>query len=229
MTVVADNLEQVSIDAGRLLGSLLERAPAVTVLATSRVRLSCRGERVLTVPPLDTGAARVPTGGAALVEIPAAVEMFVSRVNSAFPDVRLDDQLDDVRELCRTLGGLPLAIELAAAQARTMTPRQYRARIQALLTSNAPKGSAGETLRASIEASLRLVPTLARERFPLLAVFSGGFTLEAVEAVCDDFGDATDPAVWLADLVDASLVYPVESPAGRRFMLLEPLRIAAAR
>ena len=124
--VVLDNLESIA-NGGRLVHDLVDRTSCLTVLSTSRLPLRLRAEHEIPVPPLE-----VPPEGASSEEIAAApaVEMFVDRALAVAPDFRLRDHADDVADLCRFLDGLPLAIELAAANTRLLTPGQIRAALE---------------------------------------------------------------------------------------------------
>src|SRR4051794_38179220 len=222
--VVLDNLESIS-NGDRLVRDLVDRASCLTVLATSRLPLRLRAEHEIPVPPLA-----VPREGAPAEEIAAApaVEMFVDRATAVAPDFRLRDHLDDVADLCRFLDGLPLAIELAAAQARLLTPAQIRSALQedlGLLTariSDLPERQ--QTLAATIEWSYDRLDPNARTVADRLALFERGFTVEAVEAVCRDVPDVLGA---LAQIVEARLVRSVYTRVEVRFVMLGTIRAYA--
>lgn len=222
--VVLDNLE--SIDDGELLvRDLLERTSQLTIMATSRLPLHLRAEHDLPVPPLE-----VPAEGASADEVAAApaVEMFVDRATAVAPDFSLPDHLDDVAELCRFLDGLPLAIELAAAHARLLTPGQIRSALESDLglltghTSDLPERQ--QTLAATIEWSYARLAPSARLVADRLSLFERGFTVEAVEAICDDVPDVLEA---LAQIVEARLIRPVDSRVEVRFVVLGTVRAYA--
>jgi predicted ATPase/DNA-binding SARP family transcriptional activator len=219
--VVLDNLESVDGAAG-LVADLVERAPGPTVLATSRLPLLIRPERDVFVPPLG-----VPALGAGRDEVLAtpSVAMFIDRAAALAPHTRLEDQLEDVAELCRFLDGFPLAIELAAAQVRLLTPRSIRAALDLDLsvlrahTVDLPERQ--QTLTATIQWSYDRLDDDGRRLADRLAMFERSFTLEAVEAVC---GDIPDVLGALTQVVEARLVRPAESRVEVRFVSLGTVR-----
>jgi predicted ATPase len=197
MLLVLDNLEQV-VSAAPELGQLVDVCPNLRVLATSRERLRVQSEVEYSVPPL--GAAD-------------AVALFCERTQLP-PD-------DPIAQLCRRLDHLPLAIELAAARASVMSPSQMLDRLARrldLLKGGRDTVARQQTLRATIEWSHELLDDDEKRLFTHLAVFSGGWTLDAAEAVCDADNDV------LQSLVDKSLVRHV----GERFNMLETIREYAA-
>ena len=222
--VVLDNLESIA-DGARLVHDLVEGTSCLTVLSTSRLPLQLRAEYEIPIPPLE-----VPREGAGADEIAAApaVEMFVDRAIAVAPDFRLIDHADDVAELCRFLDGLPLAIELAAANVRLLTPAQIRSTLEGDLglltahTSDVPERQ--QTLAATIEWSYDRLDPAARTVADRLALFERGFTVEAVEAVCDDVPDVL---AALAQIVEARLIRPSSSRVEVRFVVLGTVRAYA--
>ncbi|WP_455569742.1 AfsR/SARP family transcriptional regulator [Streptomyces rubrogriseus] len=213
MLIVLDNCEHVVDAAARLTEELLARCPHLTVLATSREPLGVRGESLRPVEPLPE---------------PAALRLLADRGAAARPGFRVDADEETAAacaEICRRLDGLPLAIELAAARLRMLTPRQIADRLDdrfRLLTSGSrtvlPRQ---QTLRAVVDWSWDLLDVDEREVLGRLSVFAGGCDLAAAEAVC---GPAALDA--LGSLVDKSLVVaaPVTdrlSGDGMRYRLLE--------
>ncbi|MBQ0968697.1 winged helix-turn-helix domain-containing protein [Streptomyces sp. RK23] len=213
MLIVLDNCEHVVDAAARLTEELLARCPHLTVLATSREPLGVRGESLRPVEPLPE---------------PAALRLLADRGAAARPGFRVDADEETAAacaEICRRLDGLPLAIELAAARLRMLTPRQIADRLDdrfRLLTSGSrtvlPRQ---QTLRAVVDWSWDLLDADEREVLGRLSVFAGGCDLAAAEAVC---GPAALDA--LGSLVDKSLVVaaPVTdrlSGDGMRYRLLE--------
>ncbi|MFC7616787.1 ATP-binding protein [Actinokineospora soli] len=203
-----DNCEHV-VDAGAdLVAAVLAACPGVEVLATSRQSLGVAGEQVLPVPPLDG-----PGGD--------AVALFADRAAAVWPGFRLsDDNRDDVARLCARLGGLPLAIELAAARVRSLSPRQIADRIGAgsdlLTTAHRGTPERHRSLRAAIDWSHELCSPEERAAWARLAVFAGGFELDAAEQVC---------GAPLADVVDGLVDKAVLVREGEsRLRMLEPLR-----
>ncbi|MFC8067766.1 BTAD domain-containing putative transcriptional regulator [Streptomyces sp. NPDC057293] len=213
MLIVLDNCEHVVEAAARLTEELLARCPHLTVLATSREPLGVPGESLRPVEPLPE---------------PAALRLLADRGAAARPGFRPDADDDTAAacaEICRRLDGLPLAIELAAARLRMLTPRQIADRLDdrfRLLTSGSrtvlPRQ---QTLRAVVDWSWDLLDADEREVLGRLSVFAGGCDLAAAEAVC---GPAALDA--LGSLVDKSLVVaaPVtdrQTGEGMRYRLLE--------
>jgi predicted ATPase/class 3 adenylate cyclase len=229
LLLVADNFEQVA-EAGPVLEELLGAAPRLRAIVTSRVVLSLRGEQEYAVPPLPVpDPDRLPRDLAEL-EAMAAVRLFRERAAAASPRFVLTAaNAPVVAEVCARLDGLPLAIELAATRTKVLTPEQILDRLKrrlALLTSgprSLPKRQ--QTLRAAIAWSYDLLDEAERRLFARLSVFTGGWTFEAAEAVCEPEAFGLDALDGLTSLVDQSLVRRVELP-GRpaRFSMLETIR-----
>jgi predicted ATPase/class 3 adenylate cyclase len=214
LLLVADNFEQVA-EAGPVIEELLGAAPGLRTIVTSRVVLSLRGEQEYPVPPLPG------------VE---AVRLFCERAVAASPSFALtEENTPVVAEIAARLDGLPLAIELAASRAKVLTPAQILARLErrlSILTSGARSlPERQRTLRAAIAWSHDLLDPVGRRLFARLSVFTGGWTFESAEAVCDPGALGVDALDGLTSLVDQSLVRRVEPP-GRppRFSMLETIR-----
>jgi predicted ATPase/DNA-binding CsgD family transcriptional regulator len=226
LLLVLDNLEQV-LDVAADLADLLETCPALTILATSRSVLRVSGEQVFAVPPLPLPT---PDRGATVEDLAqcAAVKLFVARARAADSGFTLTGQnAPTVATICRRLDGLPLAIELAAARVRVLPPETLLARLSeplALLTGGARDLPLRlQTLRNTVEWSHDLLSPQERTLFRRLAVFVGGCTLEAAEAVCGEAG--LDVLERLSALVDQSLLQRVELPgAPPRYGMLETIR-----
>jgi len=226
--LVLDNLEQL-VDAAPMIGRLIEEAPRLVVLATSREPLRLRAERELPIAPLP-----VPTGGAPISPEEAlaspAVQLFVERAKAVKPGFVLDaSNVAEVVAICRRLDGLPLAIELAAARVRILTPAALLARLDqrlAILTGGARDLPARQqTLRATIEWSHDLLEPPERALFARLGVFAGGCSFEAAEAICGAAGGLEiDLFDGVASLVQKSLLRQVEGPGGEaRFTMLQTI------
>ena len=215
--IILDNCEHVLAESAEAVSALLRANGDVRVLATSREPLGLLGEMISRVPPLS-----LPDGERGPEEEISceAVQLFVDRAIAAragFSLTRLN--MEAVVEICRTLEGLPLAIELAAARAKTLTPQDIRARLSdrfRLLTGGHGRH---QTLRSTINWSYDLLPENERALFRRLSVFAGGFDLQAVEAI---YGDSLDA---IEHLVDKSLVIVEQlGDDGLRYRLLETLR-----
>ena len=210
--VVLDNCEHVIDACARLAEELLRAGPGVRVLATSREPLHCEGEVAWRVPSLAE-----------------ASRLFVERA-AADPDFSPTGQDDaTIEEICRRLDGMPLAIELAAARVAALSLEQIAARLgdslDVLAAGSRTARTRQQTLRATIEWSHDLLTGEERVLFRRLAIFAGGFTLEAAEDVCASGPIARRRIVdLLARLVDKSLV----TVTGRRFRLLDTIRQYAA-
>jgi predicted ATPase len=214
--LVLDNFEQV-LDAAPVVAQLLQRAPLLHVLVTSRVVLSLRGEQEWRVDPL--GLLPPGTSAAALAEAPA-VRLFVDRVRDVRPGFELtDDNAASIAELCRRLDGLPLALELAAGWMRLLTPEQLLKRLDERLQH--PRRLADlpdrqQTMSATIEWSYDLLPPPAQRLLARLSVFAAPFTAEAAEAISGPEGpeasDAAEVTENLATLLDHSMLSPAARP-----------------
>ena len=226
--LVLDNMEHVLASAP-FVARLLAECPAVSVLATSRAPLAVQGEQTFPVPPLAT-----PVKGALDIADSEAVQLFVSRARAVKPSLVLDDEsLAAVGEICRRLDGLPLALELAAARATLLSPRAILARLEQrvdlLRADVADRPARHSTMRAVIDWSYNLLTESERVLFGRLAVFAGGASLDAVEAVARDLvrdSDVSMPALELvSSLASKSLVQAEEQPDGEpRFVMLETVR-----
>jgi predicted ATPase/DNA-binding SARP family transcriptional activator len=203
LLLLVDNFEQV-LPAAPAIARLLDAAPRLKIVVTSRASLRIAAEREYEVPPLADDE---------------AAELFISRAQAANANFDLSEQnAAAVAELCARLEGLPLAIELAAARTKLLPPSTLLARLTnrlAVLTGgrrDAPQHQ--QTLRMTLDWSYDLLDPAAQELFARLSVFSGGWTLDAAEAVC---GATLDE---LGALVDESLV----RLRGERFSMLEIVR-----
>ncbi|MEU8160538.1 BTAD domain-containing putative transcriptional regulator [Micromonospora parva] len=224
LLLVLDNCEHVIADAARLAARLLGACPTLRVLATSREPLGLAGEALcplsgLTVPP--------PGASALDADEYAAVRLFAERATDVAPDFTVTAaNVDTVLRICRTLDGLPLAIELAAARLRALPVAEVAARLDdrfRLLSMGSRAASPRHrTLRAVVEWSWDLLGDAERRLARRLTVFAGGATLEAAERVCGlpggEFVDA------LTGLVDKSFV----EMSGGRYRMLETVRAFCA-
>jgi predicted ATPase len=220
--VVLDNCEHV-IDGAREVASAIGNANTL-VVATSREPLGMDDERVMIVEPLA-----LPGPGGADAEQSAAVALFLERAASA--GAVLDPSptvLADVAELCRRLDGLPLAIELAAARTRGITPGDLLAAVDKrldLLRRARPTGARHDSMRAAIEVSMGLLAPSEQAFFRRLAVFTGPFEVGVAHAVAAEPGsERLTTLEALAGLVDRSLVTAEAMGSVTRYRLLELLR-----
>jgi predicted ATPase/DNA-binding NarL/FixJ family response regulator len=229
LLLVLDNVEHVAEVAAPWLGELLGACPRVTALVTSRVALQIDGERRLEVEPLELPD-EVAVGNLASISRTAAVELFVQRASAARPGFALTERnVEVVAATCRALDGLPLAIELAAARIRVLSPADLLSRLSdrlAVLRSDrrdAPPRH--RTMREALAWSHGLLDADQRRLFRRLTVFTGGFSLAAAEAVGGD-GDGSRPVLdLLGDLVDHSLIRQAPDDVdGSRFVMLEVVR-----
>ena len=229
MLLVLDNFEHV-ITAATVVAELLSGCPNVTVLSTSRERLQITGELEFPVAPLRL----VETSGTPSLDDlagSAAIQLFVTRAQSVKPEFTLtEDNGPAIAAICRRLDGLPLAIELAAARTKVLPPAALRARLEhslPLLTGGSRDLPARQqTMRTTIAWSYDLLTPAEQRFFRHLAVFVGGFTLDAFETVCSDLASPElDALTALASLVDKSLVRVEEAPGGMpRYLMLETVR-----
>jgi predicted ATPase/class 3 adenylate cyclase/DNA-binding CsgD family transcriptional regulator len=213
--LVIDNCEHLSQPTGELVSAVLHGCPGVAVLATSREALGIAGEAVWRVPPLVLPEAidrtRPTTHDVERILATEAVRLFAERAAEARPGFQVDgSNAATVAEICTRLDGLPLALELAAARVRALTPQRILDGLNqrfALLTGGAGGTPHQQTLAASMEWSHDLLSEPQRVLLRRLSVFTGRFTLDDVEVVA-----AAEPLtsweclVLLADLVDRSLV-----------------------
>ncbi|HUR79673.1 MAG TPA: NB-ARC domain-containing protein, partial [Thermoanaerobaculia bacterium] len=213
LLLVLDNCEHLVDACAELASTLLAHCPKLRILATSREPLGVAGERVWPVPPIAESE---------------AIELFAERAAAVDPSFVLNDaNRGAVAEICRRLDGIPLAIELAAARVRVLTPEQMTARLAdrfAMLSGGArttvPRH---RTLRAAIDWSFALLNEREQRLLAQLSVFAGSFSIEAVEAVC--VGPVLD---LLSGLVDKSLVVATQRRGAVRYALLETIREYAA-
>ena len=229
--LVLDNMEHLAEGGAATVLALLTRLPALTCLVTSRRRLALPGEREFAVPALPVPALTLPPGEPDLEMLAhcASVKLFVDRTQAIRPDFQLTRRnAASVAGLCADLEGIPLALELAAARAQTLTPAQIRVqlahRFEVLATRQADKDARHRSLWATIAWSVDLLPPDLHRFWACLSVFRGGGTSEAARAVT---GEAQALERW-TQLRERSLLLAEEGGAGMRFRLLESLRAFAS-
>jgi predicted ATPase/class 3 adenylate cyclase len=212
LLLVLDNCEQVVDDVVEFVDRLLELSDTPAVLATSREALEIDGERRYRLKPLQVGDGD---------GLSPAVELFVQRASSAGGQVEAGDPA--IRDVCQRLDGVPLAIELAAARTSLMSAAELAARLGDqldVLTSRRRRGR-HRSLEAVLEWSRNLLDDDVADLLVQLAVFSGGWTLEAASVICDGPRNVADR---LEALVACSLVEVAEGATATRFWMLEPVR-----
>ncbi|MBT8248644.1 MAG: hypothetical protein KJN81_00155 [Acidimicrobiia bacterium] len=217
-----DNFEQV-IKASRDMGTMLQAARGLKILATSQLPLRIAGERLYRLSPLGTDSSSTTSGS-------DAAKLFADRAQAVDPSFRLEDHVHAVENLVGVLDGLPLAVELAAARINLMSPTEIAKRLttgMGLLAggaSDAPERH--RSVRAAIKWSYDLLAPVSQETLQRLSQFRGGMTLDAAETV-GHIG-TTDALTTIADLVDHGLL--MRDTAGlssSRFRMLEPIRLFA--
>ena len=235
LLLLLDNFEQV-IAAALVVVQLLEHCRQIRIVVTSRTPLRLRGEREYAVSPLALPPGHIsPTSGndkgGDWPSQFAAVELFVQRAREIKPGFVLTEQnAPIVVDICRRLDGLPLAIELAAARVKILSPQALLARLEHrldVLTGGArdlPERQ--QTLRNTIDWSYDLLRPEVQALFRRLSVFVGGWTLEAAEAICNVDSDlGLDLMDELESLVDNSLLVPSTGPdTEQRFGMLATIR-----
>jgi predicted ATPase len=227
LLLVLDNCEHLVEPVAHLVNTLERSCPRLVVLATSREGLGVDGERIIQTPSLSA-----PSADAAPQRIMEAdaVRLFVERATAAAASFELiDENAAAVGQVCRRLDGVPLAIELAAARVPAMTPAELAERLdrrfQVLAGGRRGAVERHQTLRAAIDWSYELLSESEQRLLTRLAVFAGGCTLDAAEAVCG--GDGIDRDLVfesLARLVAGSLVVAEDQGSQTRYRLLETIR-----
>jgi predicted ATPase/class 3 adenylate cyclase len=223
LLLVLDNCEQVVADVAAICSEIVREAPGVTLLATSRAPIRIRGERQLALDPLPVDGD--PSGN-------SAVQLFAERAREVNQSFALDpENVDDVTEICRMVDGLPLAIELAAAWVRVLSPVALQRRLQdgrAILRDGARDlPDRQRTLTNTIAWSYDLLPPEDQRAFRRLAVFRGGIAVDAAAAVIWE-SPVEDP-LWalsrLDALVQANLLQVAPDPSGEpRFLMLQTIQ-----
>src|SRR5207245_2143221 len=227
--LVLDNCEHLVEACARLADSLLRGCPRLRIMTTSREALGIGGERAWLVPALTLPEAGKPVTRAVAAES-EAIRLFVERTQAVRPSFELmDANAAAMVHICRRLDGLPLAIELAAARARVLDPQQIAARLDdvfGLLSSGSRTALPHQrTLRSAIEWSHGLLTEQEQILFRRLAVFAGGFTIDAAEAVAEGGAiSARDVLDLLSGLVDKSLILLETEALEARYRMLETIR-----
>lgn len=224
--IILDGCEHMVPEVAHLADHILQRTTSIRVLVTSREWLSMRGERLVAVEPLPVPPDKAHN--ASQVSRHDAVTLFVDRAQSVLPGFELDDASAPlVAEICRRLDGIPLAIELAAARLSMLSLSQLLERLDRQFSVLGSRPGAAvphqQTLETTLDWSYDALAPVEAQLFNRLAVFSGGFTIDAVEAVCA--GGEVDQAMvldLLGRLVETSLVTLTDGEPAR-YRLLEPI------
>ncbi len=219
MLIILDNCEHLIGATATVADAILTTCPKISLIATSRELLSISGEQVMQVAPLQISGSNAP-----------AIELFTERAKAVSHTFQIENNEADVRDICEKLDGVPLAIELAAARVKSMTPRQIRDRLDQrfrLLTggSRAETRTRHQTLQNAVQWSYDLLNDTEEAVLNRASVFAGGFTLEAAEAVCAGGEvDAFDVVDILDSLVSKSLVTVTQTDNNFRYGILETIR-----
>src|SRR3990172_9087680 len=227
--LLLDNCEHLVAGCGQLAEALLQRCPDLRILATSREGLAVGGEALFPVPTLSLPdlAHLPPLESLSQYE---AVRLFAERAATVSPAFKITARnAAVVAQICHRLDGIPLAMELAAARVTVLSPEQIASRLDdqfRLLTGGSRTAlPRHQTLQGALDWSFQSLAEPEKSIFRRLAVFAGGFTLQAAEVVCAGAGIATaDVLDLLAHLVNKSLVVVEDREDGRRYRLLEPTR-----
>jgi predicted ATPase/DNA-binding winged helix-turn-helix (wHTH) protein len=213
--LLLDNFEQV-LPAATLVAEVLEACPSLKIVVTSRECLRIYGEQEFPVAPLEQDS---------------AIELFVERARAARPNFAItSENAPAIREICTRLDGLPLAIELAAARTRVVSPGtmldRLQSRLQLLTGGSLDLPARQQTLRSAIDWSHDLLSEPEQRLFRRISVFVGGCTLEAAEAVCNTNRDLDlDLFEAVSSLLDKNLLQNLDIPAAEpRFTMLETIR-----
>ncbi len=230
LLLVLDNAEQIVEPVATLLEGLLAQVPALTCLVTSRQKLLLDGEAELSLTPLPTPTR--PADPEELRELPS-VQLFLHRARRTHADFQLTERnADSIARLCAQLEGIPLALELAAAWAHTLTPTQMLERLapapdrttsrrfDLLVARRHGVEERHASLRSAVAWSWGLLPQDLQRFFARLSVFSDGWTLEAAEAVTGE----PNALEFLTELRERSLILTEETDDIMRFRMLETLR-----
>jgi predicted ATPase/DNA-binding winged helix-turn-helix (wHTH) protein/tetratricopeptide (TPR) repeat protein len=226
--VVFDNCEHVLTASAQAAEMLLGAAPGLRILATSREVLSCSGEQVLEVPPLE-----LPREGATAPDAlrrTAAIELFLEQARGADAHFRVDD--DDLAlaaRICRRVDGLPLAIEMVASWSGLLGLETLDAKLdgslQAWLRARSTAPARHSTLRATLEWSHGLLSDVEKMVLRRLSLFAGSFSMQAAEAVASDSGIAIETVFeTVAGLIRKSMIAVVPGSRAQRYRLLETTR-----
>ena len=226
--IVMDNCEHLVQACGEFVDALLHTCQSLKILATSREPLHVRGEQEFTVPPLSVpeNSLKQPVRELKQHE---AVHLYIERAMAVVPEFTItDNNAPAVAEICIRMDGLPLAIELAAARIKMLSPeelvKRMNERLSLLRSASRDQPARQQTLRSEIGWSYDLLEAKERRSFSQLSVFTGGCTLEAAEAICVTGSTGMSVFELLAALVDKSLLKRQEVDGESRYTMLETIR-----
>ncbi|MCU0492973.1 MAG: tetratricopeptide repeat protein [Chloroflexaceae bacterium] len=232
--IVLDNCEHLLFECARLAHALLAACPQLCLIATSLRPLGLGQECQFTVQPLETPPLASGVDAATVLERlreSEAVRLFVERAQQVVPTFALTaDNVEAVATICQQLDGMPLALELAAARVKLLTPQQIASRLNdsfRLLSRAASTGPGRhQSLRMAMDWSYQFLSEGEQTLLNRLSIFSGSFSLELAEQVCNEGLDELDVLDLLAELVDKSLVsrLPEDEQGAARYRLLETVR-----
>jgi predicted ATPase/serine/threonine protein kinase len=232
LLMLLDNAEQVQKEVAQVVSTWRTSVPDVRFLVTSRVPLGLPGEQVMVLEPLGLPSSQHFED----VQRSEAVTLFVERAMEVRPGFALSrENMDDVRTVVCQLDGMPLAIELASARVRMMSPKDIASRLNQRFrllrkTPSGPKDRRN-ALEAAIDESWEILSPYERHALAQCAVFHGGFSLEAAESILQL--DASPDAPWIVDvlerLLDHSLVYTRETALGTRFYMYRSIHAYAKK
>jgi len=230
MLIILDNCEHLVDACAQMANKILQAAPHVRILASSREALGIAGEVSYRVPSLGVPPDMDHLPLAESLSQYEAVKLFIDRAVSANPDFKVtNENTSFLAQICHRLDGIPLAIELAAAKIRVLNLEQIAKRLDdrfRLLTGgNRTALERHQTLRAAIDWSYNLLDDTEKFFFRRLAVFVGGWTLEAAETVCSDTSIQSNKILDLLEgLINKSMVITEETQHGIRYRVLETMR-----
>jgi predicted ATPase/DNA-binding SARP family transcriptional activator/transposase-like protein len=227
--LILDNAEHLLPELALLVHSLLSSLPELSILVTSQRRLEIEGEHVIHVSPLEIPFADQAQSEAIESE---SVQLFLDRIHTIRPSFNLtEENIEVVTALCRGLEGMPLAIELCAAWARTLTPKQMLKkllnRFDLLVSSRVDIAERHRSLRAAIEYSIFQLNPEMQEFFAELSIFRGGWTLSAIEAIHSKLHHGIHANIldMLSELLGRSLIEADDCGHEMRYRMLESLRL----
>jgi predicted ATPase/DNA-binding SARP family transcriptional activator len=229
LLLILDNCEHVVVEAARVADSVLPACPQVTILATSRENLGVRGEHVYLLPSLDVPPAADKPGAENAMKF-SAVALFVDRARAVDAHFAFtDDNAAAATEICRRLDGIALAVELAAARVKTLSVHQLlerlREHLRLLKGTDRAAHPRHQTMHATLDWSYEWLSETERAMFRRLAIFQGGWTIEAVPAVWEvEPLDELSVLDNIASLANKSLVDVQFRAHSQRYRLMEPLR-----